>query len=89
MIERLVILSETDNIGVDSLPDEMFESDQLSESFEGKDLREARMTFERDFILRKLEANGWNVTETAKELGIERTNLHRKIKQYGLRNSKR
>jgi two-component system nitrogen regulation response regulator NtrX len=88
LIERLVILSDSDIIGVDDLPDELFESEEIHASLEGKTLREAKMIFERDFILRKLESHGWNITETAKELGIERTNLHRKIKQYGLRRSK-
>jgi len=88
LIERLVILSDSQVIGVDDLPDELFETDSLQPSFEGKTLREAKMAFERDFILRKLEEHDWNVTETARELGIERTNLHRKIKQYGIRRSK-
>jgi len=43
-------------------------------------LREARADFERRFIHRKLLANDWNVSKTAEELQIERSNLHRKIK---------
>ena len=48
-------------------------------------LREVREAVERDFILKKLEETGWNVTRTADLLGIERTNLHKKLKQLGLR----
>jgi two-component system, NtrC family, nitrogen regulation response regulator NtrX len=48
-------------------------------------LRELREAVERDYILRKLEDTGWNVTRTAEILGIERTNLHKKLKQLGLR----
>ncbi len=44
------------------------------------DLRQAKAEFERQFILRKLAANNWNVTRTAEAMGIERTHLHRKIK---------
>jgi two-component system, NtrC family, nitrogen regulation response regulator NtrX len=48
-------------------------------------LRELREAVERDYILRKLEDTGWNVTRAAEALGIERTNLHKKLKQLGLR----
>jgi DNA-binding NtrC family response regulator len=48
-------------------------------------LRELREAVERDYILRKLEDTGWNVTRTAEILGIERTNLHKKLKQLGLK----
>ena len=47
-------------------------------------LRELREAVERDYILRKLEETGWNVTRTAEILGIERTNLHKKLKALGL-----
>jgi two-component system nitrogen regulation response regulator NtrX len=47
-------------------------------------LQEARRQFERDMIARALERNKWNVSRTAEELGLERTNLHKKIKTYGL-----
>ncbi|MFN3476339.1 MAG: helix-turn-helix domain-containing protein, partial [Candidatus Methylomirabilales bacterium] len=51
---------------------------------EGGTLREARERFEREYIVKRLEANGWNVSKTAMELGIERSHLHRKMKAYGL-----
>jgi len=47
-------------------------------------LREARHRFERDMIAKALERNQWNVSKAAEELGLERTNLHKKIKTYGL-----
>jgi two-component system nitrogen regulation response regulator NtrX len=50
-------------------------------------LREARSRFEREFILRRLEENQWNVTRTAERLGIERSNLHRKMRAYGIEGS--
>jgi two-component system nitrogen regulation response regulator NtrX len=46
------------------------------------ELKKARNEFERDFILQILQANDWNISEAAQKLGIERTNLHRKIRQY-------
>ena len=47
-------------------------------------LREARVEFERAFILEKLVENCWNVSKTADVIGIQRCHLHRKIKQYGI-----
>ncbi len=47
-------------------------------------LKEGRDRFERAFLRRHLEANGWNITRTAERLGIERSNLHRKLRAFGL-----
>lgn len=47
-------------------------------------LREAREEFERDFIIQKLEENDWNISRTAEIIELERSNLHRKIKSYGI-----
>ncbi len=47
-------------------------------------LREARDRFEKAFILRRLRAAHWNVTRAAEQLGIERSNLHRKMRAYGI-----
>src|SRR6266702_691480 len=47
-------------------------------------LRELRDLVERDYILKKLEEHEWNITQAAQALGVERTNLHKKIKQRGL-----
>jgi two-component system nitrogen regulation response regulator NtrX len=47
-------------------------------------LRVARSRFERQYILERLSANRGNLGNTARELGIERTNLYRKMKQLGI-----
>jgi DNA-binding NtrC family response regulator len=47
-------------------------------------LKELRDLVERDYILEKLEEHDWNITQAAQALGVERTNLHQKIKQHGL-----
>jgi two-component system nitrogen regulation response regulator NtrX len=47
-------------------------------------LREAREQFEKAFILRRLREAHWNITRASERLGIERSNLHRKIKSYGI-----
>jgi len=47
-------------------------------------LKDARENFECEFITAALKRNNGNVSLTARELDIERTNLHRKIRQYGI-----
>jgi len=48
-------------------------------------LREARKKFERDFVSSVLKLNAGNATKAAKELGISRQMLQKKIKDWGLR----
>jgi DNA-binding NtrC family response regulator len=47
-------------------------------------LREARARFEHDYILERLASNRGNLNQTARDLGIERTNLYRKMRQLGI-----
>jgi DNA-binding NtrC family response regulator len=47
-------------------------------------LREFRDHMEREYIRIKLDENGWNISRTANLLGIERTNLHKKMRALGL-----
>ncbi|MDX1565985.1 MAG: sigma-54 dependent transcriptional regulator [Phycisphaeraceae bacterium] len=47
-------------------------------------LREALQVPERLILTAALEANGWNRQQTARQLGIDRTTLYKKIKRYGL-----
>ncbi len=47
-------------------------------------LKAARAEFEREFITRKLREYDGNVSKTADAIGVERSNLHRKIKTLGI-----
>ncbi|MES1172246.1 MAG: sigma-54 dependent transcriptional regulator [Bacteroidota bacterium] len=47
-------------------------------------LREFRDHMEREYIRAKLDENGWNISRTATQLDIERTNLHKKMRALGL-----
>lgn len=47
-------------------------------------LKDARAAFERDFILRKLKEHNGNVSRTAEAIGMERSNLHRKMRALGI-----
>jgi len=48
------------------------------------ELGEAKDTFERLFLLQKLEEQGYNITRTAQVLGMYPSNLHAKMKKYNL-----
>jgi two-component system nitrogen regulation response regulator NtrX len=85
LIERLVILSPNQTIEISDLPPEFHSADEPLIDAASMDLREARNQFESRFIRNCLEANDWNITETAKQLGIERTNLHRKMRHYDIK----
>jgi len=47
-------------------------------------VQEAREGAERDHLMRALDSAGWNVSAAARVLGIERTNLHKRIRALGL-----
>jgi DNA-binding NtrC family response regulator len=48
-------------------------------------LREYRELAERNYIVDTLRAFEWNISRTAIALGVERTNLHKKIRAYGVK----
>ena len=44
-------------------------------------LKDAKISFEKEFIRRKLEENGHNITQTAKAIGVKRSYLYKKLKK--------
>jgi two-component system nitrogen regulation response regulator NtrX len=94
LVERLSIMVSADVIGAGDLPtlsglhipraSEEADTPALPNLPSGKTLREVREAVERVVIGDALEKSGGNVTQAAKILGIERTNLHKKIKAYDL-----
>ena len=50
----------------------------------GGNLRQAKMDFERSFVMDRLNENQWNITKTAEAIGIERSHLHKKLKIWGI-----
>jgi len=90
VMERLVIMVGSDLIRPeDAAPSLRVRLGQAPEgagespAWDGP-LREARERFEREFIQRRLREVGGNITRAAERLGIERSNLHRKMKAYGI-----
>jgi len=89
IIERILIMTSTKTISADDISG-LFGDSAVRGSAEPATchpwtpgtLREARVEFERDFIIQKLEENDWNISRTAEIIELERSNLHRKIKSY-------
>lgn len=54
----------------------------------GGTLKEARARFEREYVAHVLEQHGHQMTEAAKALGIQRTNLYRKVRQLSVNRHK-
>jgi len=84
VIERLVIMTTSNTIDAKNLLIPMVEHGG-SDYFKYKTLKDARDAFEKDYIAKKLEENNWNISRTAEILDVERSNLHRKIKAYGIK----
>ena len=95
VVERAAILS-SDVITIADLPEDPHVSpfDEEAESpkpftslapGQRPTLREYRETMERAYIVQVLSETGWNISRAATELGVERTNLHKKVRAYGIR----
>jgi two-component system nitrogen regulation response regulator NtrX len=84
LIERLVIICPQARIEAHHLPPELFRGVAESPQQPYSTLHEARSAYEREFILRKLQENRWNMTQTATVLGLERSHLYRKMKSLGI-----
>ncbi len=86
IIERMVILSTGKEIEFSDLPPAISLSGiKLAETPDEKvNLRKARKAFEKEYISKRLIANSYNISRTAKELGLDRASLYRKMKEYGI-----
>lgn len=93
IIERTLILTPGDRVGcieVDLLPPEVVDSQGsaglggASMAIMGSPLREARESFEREYLKIQIRRFSGNISRTASFIGMERSALHRKLKALGL-----
>jgi two-component system nitrogen regulation response regulator NtrX len=91
IMERLVIMTQGDTIRADDIPP-LSKEEQPEEAmdtiFMHNSYRKAKMEFEKKFIMKKLQENEGNISKTADSIGLERSNLHRKIKTHSLESKK-
>jgi two-component system, NtrC family, nitrogen regulation response regulator NtrX len=81
LMERAAILVEGPEVGAEDLAS-WLETGPVSEESVG--LRGEIERREAEAVRKALEQAGWNVTQAASGLGIDRTNLHRKMRKYGI-----
>ncbi len=93
VVERTIIMAPGDRIGqidIDMLPPEVLNdqpqisADGNAGAIMGAPLREARETFEREYLRIQIRRFSGNISRTATFIGMERSALHRKLKILGL-----
>jgi two-component system, NtrC family, response regulator AtoC len=86
LVERLVAISDREWITDDDLPYEFHVAHlDAGQAGDGNVLERAMTVFERNFIVRALEKSGWNVTGTARALGIPLSTLKFKMDKLEIR----
>ncbi|MDZ7401008.1 MAG: sigma-54 dependent transcriptional regulator [candidate division KSB1 bacterium] len=83
-VERMIVLSDDDTISTREAWQALKKNAAKPSDSKGLTLHAAREQFEREFILNMLISNNWKILETANAMGIERTQLWKKMKQYGI-----
>jgi DNA-binding NtrC family response regulator len=81
LMERAAILVPGDEVRAEDLAPWL---ESARERDDAVGLRGEIERREADAVRRALESAGWNVTQAAAGLGIDRTNLHRKMRKYGI-----
>ncbi|MBI2840513.1 MAG: sigma-54-dependent Fis family transcriptional regulator [Acidobacteria bacterium] len=94
VVERLLIMSDADVITVDDVlsqfggqqtPSSEAASVELPDAASVRTLREYRDLCEKSFIIDRLRGNSWNISQTAIQIDVPRSNLYKKMEQYGIR----
>jgi two-component system nitrogen regulation response regulator NtrX len=88
LVERLAIMSRGNIITLKDMPmsfgQESTIKDESGLFMNIGSFKDAKAEFEKAFIIRKLQEFNGNISQTAESIGVERSNLHKKIKAYGL-----
>ena len=92
-VERVLVMSPGDVVGVEDLPRDTWhqaatggsDTDQPRSAEGLATLRAFKDAAERDFLVRKLRENGWNISKTAEVIDTPRSNLYKKLEQYQIK----
>jgi two-component system nitrogen regulation response regulator NtrX len=89
-IERMVIMSPRDILGVEDLPETIRHTSPSAAADLGQagTLKEFKEMSERSFLVSKLRENSWNISQTAQVIGTPRSNLYKKLEQYQIAQEK-
>jgi len=83
LIRRLIVLVPDTVIGASHLPAPYRPSDERAAKF-ANTFREAKLTFERQYIETLLQRVGGNVAEAARQAGLGRPYFHEKLRKFGI-----
>jgi DNA-binding NtrC family response regulator len=93
-LERAMVLSRGDEVGVSDLPEEVVKGSPIlpKAGEDGADLglgendfREAKRKFEIAYLRRQLGAHRWNISRTAATIGLHRQSLQERLRELGIR----
>jgi two-component system, NtrC family, response regulator HydG len=79
-IERAVIMCDSDMLGINDLTFSAIENTFDTDGDDDNDLKLSAI--EKNTILKVIEKNNGNITKAAKELGLTRTALYRRLSKY-------
>ena len=87
-IERLSILSQSDVIDkqtVNDILESKSESDDLEDmGYKIENFQDFKEKVERVFLVKQLEKNDWNISQTADAIGLQRSHIYTKMKKYNI-----
>jgi two-component system nitrogen regulation response regulator NtrX len=85
VVERLLIMAEKDEVGADDVAGVLRRpTDDASALTAAGTLRDFKEAAERTFLVAKLRESNWNISATAQAIGTPRSNLYKKLDQYGI-----
>ncbi len=84
IVERLIIMVESDVISAHHVLSALHIDQRQIPQKTSHSLKEMLDEYEKKIILEELESNDGNVSQTAKNLNVDRANLYRKLRLYGL-----
>ena len=95
-VEWLYILVNSSNKKIDLITSNMLPNDLLTEKKDGNKkeekktimnlpIKDARKNFEKEYLINQVSRFGGNISKTANFIGMERSALHRKIKEIGIK----
>ena len=88
-VERLLIMAEGDEIGPEQMGEVLRRPAESGSAPAGPPtLRDFKESAERAFLVGKLRESNWNISATAAAIGTPRSNLYKKLEQYGISQEK-
>jgi two-component system nitrogen regulation response regulator NtrX len=85
IVERIVIMSSKERIGVNDLPQLENSAEPSAVSFRFPSFKDATDAYQREFIQHKLAQFDGNVAKAAEDMGVDRSHLYRRMRNLGIK----